>query len=203
MDHTPWLPRKLHSDQGRNFEAKLFTSLSKLLQLDKIRTTAFHPQSNAVIERKNRTLVNMLAKTTDKYQRNWSELPPYVMLAYRTSVHESTSYTTYFLLFGHEATLPINLQFLPPSDATWTNYHEYVAETRLRFHTAYEHARQYLKGQQKRQRALYNAKIHGPTYTEGQLIILHNPSTPQGLRPKVHSFWRGPYKITQVISDTT
>ena len=135
-------PERLHSDQGRNFEAKLFTSLTKLLQLHKTRTTAFHPQSNAGIERTNRTLLNMLAKTTDKNQRNWSELLPYVMLTYRTSVHESTGYTSYFLLFGHEATLPIDLQFPPPSDANWTNYHDYVAETRLRFHTAYEQARQ-------------------------------------------------------------
>ena len=150
-------PESLHSDQGRNFEAKLFTSLSKLLQLDKTRTTAFHPQSNAVIDRTNRTLLNMLAETTDKNQRNWSELLPNVMPANRTSVHESTGYTPYFLLFDHEATLPLDFQFPPPSDATWTNYHEYVAETRLRFHTAYEQARQYLRGQQKRQHALYNA----------------------------------------------
>ena len=69
-------PESLHSDQGRNFEAKLFKSLTKLLQLDKTRTTAFHPQSNAVIERTNRTLLNMLAKTTDKNQHNWSDMLP-------------------------------------------------------------------------------------------------------------------------------
>ena len=196
-------PESLHSDQGRNFEAKLFTSLTKLLQLDKTRTTAFHPQSNAVIERTNRTLLNMLAKTTDQNQRNWSELLQYVMLAYRTSVHESIGYTPYFLLFGHEATLPIGLQFPQPSDATWTNYHDYVAETRLRFHTAYEQPRQYLKGQQKGQHALYNAEVHGPQFTGGQMVLLHNLSTPQGLSPKLPSFWRGLYKITQVISEMT
>ena len=196
-------PENLDSDQGRNFEAKLFTSLSKLLQLDKTSTTAFHPQSNAVIDRKNCTLLNKLAQKTDKNQCNWSELFPYVMLAYRTSVHESTGYTPYFLFFGHEATLPIDLQFPPPNDATWTNYHENVAETRLRFHTAYEQARQYLKGQEKRQHAFYNAKVHGPTYTEGQMVFLHNPSTPERLSPKHHSFWRGPYKITEVISEMT
>ena len=125
------------------------------------------------------------------------------MVAYRTSVHESTGYTSYFPLFGHEATLPIDLQFPPPSDATWTYYHEYVAETRLRFHMAYEQARQYLKGQQKCQHALFSAKMHGATYTVGVLILPHNPSTPQGLCPKLHSFWRDPYKITQVISEMT
>ena len=33
--------------------------------------------------------------------------------------------------------------------------------------------------------------------------FLHNTSTPQGVRPKLHSFWRGPYKITQFISEMT
>ena len=206
MDH--WItrfgcPESLHSDQGCNCQAKLFTSLTKLLQLDKTRTSAFQPKSSAVNERTNRTLLNMLAETTVKNQRNWSELLPFVMLAYLTSVLESTGYTPYFLLFGHETTLPIDHQFPPPSDASRTNYHEYVAETRLRFHTDYEQARQYIKGQQKRQPALCNTKRHGPTYTEGQLIFFHNPSTPQGLSLKLHSFWRGPYKITQVISDMT
>ena len=136
----------------------------------------------------------MLAKTTDKNQRKWSTLLPYVMLAYGTSVHESTSCTPFFLLFGHEATLPKGLQFPPPIDATWTNYQEHKAETRLRFHTTYEQAHQYLKGQQQRQDALYNAKVHGSTYTEGQLIFRHNASTPQGLSPKLHFFGAVPTK---------
>ena len=35
------------------------------------------------------------------------------------------------------------------------------------------------------------------------MVFLHNPSTPEGLSPKLHSFWRGSYKITQVISEIT
>ena len=170
MDH--WIKRfgyteSLDSDNRRKFQAKLFTSITKLLLLDKTCTTAFHLQSSTVFDRKNRTLLNMLAKTTAKNQRNWSELLPYVMFAYRTFVHVSTSYTPYFLLFGLEATLPIDLQFPPPNGATWTIYQKYVAETRLLLHTAYEQARQYLKGQQNCQHALYNAKVHCPIYCEG------------------------------------
>ena len=91
-------PESLHFDHGRSFEATFFTSLNKLLQLDEKCTTSFHLQSDAVIERINRTLRNMLARMTNKNQRNWSDLLPYVMFAYRTSVHESTVYTPYFLL---------------------------------------------------------------------------------------------------------
>ena len=49
-------PHSIHSDQGRNFVSKPFTALNQSLQVEKTRTTAFRPQSNAVVERMNRRL---------------------------------------------------------------------------------------------------------------------------------------------------
>ena len=65
-------PHSLHSNQGRNFESKPFEQLMQLLEMDKTRTTPFRPQSNAVIERTNKTLQNMLAKCINEEQNNWS-----------------------------------------------------------------------------------------------------------------------------------
>ena len=84
VDH--WISRfgcshSLHTDQGRNFESKLFERLLQLLEMDKTRTTPFHPQSNAVIERMNKTLQNMLVKCIYEEQINWSQQLPYVMMA--------------------------------------------------------------------------------------------------------------------------
>ena len=67
-------PHSLHSDQGRNFESKLFEQLMQLLEIDKTRTTPFHSQSNAVIERMNKTLQNMLAKCVNEEQSNWHNI---------------------------------------------------------------------------------------------------------------------------------
>ena len=131
-------PQSLHSDQGRNFEDELFTRLTKLLQLDKTRTTNIHPKSKAVFERTNLTLLKKLARAPEKNQHNWFELLLNVRLPYGTSVYKSTGYTSYFLLFGHETTLSIDLQFPSPNEASWTDYRKYVAETRLRFHTAFD-----------------------------------------------------------------
>ena len=55
-------PHSLYSDQGRNIESKLFEQLMQLLEMDKTRTLPFHPQSNVVIERMNKTLQNSLSK---------------------------------------------------------------------------------------------------------------------------------------------
>ena len=51
-------PHSIHSDQRHNFESRLFKNLLSFLEIDKSRTTASHPQSNAVMERMNQTLQN-------------------------------------------------------------------------------------------------------------------------------------------------
>ena len=100
-------PHSIHTDQGRNFESDFFQQLMRRLEINKTRTTSFHPQSNAVIERMNRTLLNMLSKCIDQNQSDSSTLLPFVLMAYRSSVHESTGFTSYFLVFGHEMSLPL------------------------------------------------------------------------------------------------
>jgi len=77
------VPITIHSDQGRQFEGHLFQEMYKLLQIEKTRTTPYHPQSDGMVERFNRTLATMLSAFVDEHQRNWDEQLPYVMMAYR------------------------------------------------------------------------------------------------------------------------
>ena len=85
-------PRSIHSDQGRNFESTLFREMCQLLNIHKTRTTPYHPESNGLIERFNRTLLSMLSHFVEENQSNWDTLLPYVMMAYRSSVHASTGF---------------------------------------------------------------------------------------------------------------
>ena len=48
----------------------------------------------------------MLAMFTGEDRDDWDDLLPAVMLAYRSSVHESTGFSPYRLMFGEECALP-------------------------------------------------------------------------------------------------
>ena len=101
------VPFQLHSDQGRNFEAELFQKMCELLGIEKTRTTALHPQSDGMVERFNRTLENHLAIFVEQNQRDWDRWIPSLLMAYRSSVHETTKQTPACLMFGRELNLPI------------------------------------------------------------------------------------------------
>lgn len=87
------VPRELLSDRGSNFLSKLMYELYHLLDIKKANTTAYHPRTDGLVERFNRTLTNMLAKTADSDPRNWDKKIPQVLFAYRTSPYESTGQT--------------------------------------------------------------------------------------------------------------
>ena len=65
------VPGQLHSDQGRQFEAQLIIEICKLLHIHKTRTTPYHPQCDGLIERCNRTLLNMLAICAKDHPFDW------------------------------------------------------------------------------------------------------------------------------------
>ena len=188
-------------DQGRNFESALFQRLKTLIEINKTRTTSFHPQPNSIIERMNRTLLIMLTKNIDKQQANWSYFLPFVLMAYRSSVHESTGFTPNGLVLGLEVLLPLNLMYPPPESNVPTNLNEYVMTQQRKFHQAFKLVRRNTRAQQRRRNALYNRKVHGPTYRANEFDLLHYDVTVTGQSPKLSSPWRGPYRILKCIND--
>ena len=78
----------------------------KFLGIKKVNTTTYHPQTDGLVERFNRTLTSMLGKTVQKQGHDWDEHLPYVLYAYRTSIQESTKESSFYLLYGRDARLP-------------------------------------------------------------------------------------------------
>ena len=129
----------------------------------------------------------MLAKSIDEDQTNWSVKLPYVLMAYRSSVHESTGFTPHYLVFRHEISLPLDLMYRPPPGRTPVDVNDWLFQKEEAFRQAYELVRRNATTQQRRRSNLYNKRVHGPTYKEGEYVLLHYPVVPVGKNPKLSS----------------
>ena len=96
------MPLVIHSDQSQEFENKMIQELCLLCGAHKTRTTPYHPESDGLVEHFNKTLLMMLAMFAGENRDDWDYLLPAVMMAYRSSVHESTGFGPYRLMFGEE-----------------------------------------------------------------------------------------------------
>lgn len=88
------------SDQGREFVNNLNEQLMKLTNTKHRITSAYHPQSNGLVERFNQTVQNSLRKSCAHPDEEWDLMLPTVLFAIRTSVHKATKYSPFELMFN-------------------------------------------------------------------------------------------------------
>ena len=110
-------PEILVHDQGGEFFSDVMRQLAKLLDIQPCKITSHHPNSNGVIERTQSSLHSMFAKMVSQNQRDWCELSAYLMYAYNVSLHSSTSFSPFYLMFLRHPRTPIELQISKPTDA--------------------------------------------------------------------------------------
>lgn len=97
-------PVAIHSDQGTQFESRVFYSLCRILGSLKTRTTTYHPEGNSMLERFHRTLGDRL-RTCPK-PKDWVNNLPSALFAYRTSIHSATGQTPFSMTYGFTPTVP-------------------------------------------------------------------------------------------------
>ena len=84
------VPAQLLSDRGKAFLSLLLREVCEVLGVKKLNTTAYHPQTDGLVEWFNRTLTNMLAERVERNGSDWDIQLPYVLFAYRSCIQEST-----------------------------------------------------------------------------------------------------------------
>ena len=122
------LPDILHSDQGRNFESTILHQTLDAFGVAKSRTTAYHPAGDGLVERFNRSLLQMLRAYVQQHQ-DWEQYLPLVLYAYRTAVHTSTGVSPFEMMFGRQGQKP------PLPSETAHDVHSYQGYLRAKLAT--------------------------------------------------------------------
>lgn len=99
-------PLKILSDRGTQFKSRFVKTICEMVGTKQVFTTAYHPQTNGLTERFNRTLAIMLSMNTNKLQSDWDLCIPGAVMAYNTAKQSSTGFSPFQLVYGKDPVLP-------------------------------------------------------------------------------------------------
>ena len=168
-------PERIHSDQGANFESKLISELLSLTGVAKSHTTAYHPMGNGQTERFNRTLGSMLRSLPLAAKQHWTQQIQTLTFAYNATVHETTGYAPFYLMFGRVSRLPVDMVFQQVlKDTNVVDYKTYASKLMASLHEAASIAQQHARKEQQHQADGYNKKVRGTRLSVGDRVLLAN-----------------------------
>ena len=163
-------PMTFQSDNGTAFVGELTKELMRRSQVAQAHSTTYHPQTNGLVERQNRTLVSMLRVYCSRYMTDWDRYLPQVMGAYNSTQHSTTGVSPHMMLTGHEKSLPLTF-FYPEYEGKKTSPQVYVRDVIRRQQELNELCRRNTHQAQARQRKRFDKKAAGAkAYSVGDYV---------------------------------
>ena len=99
------IPLQIVSDQGTQFVGSVMKKLCGNLNIDRIKTTPYHPEGNGVVERMHGTLGSMLTKAA-KEGHGWVEQIPFALFALRAAPNRDLGFSPFELTYGRKVRTP-------------------------------------------------------------------------------------------------
>jgi transposase InsO family protein len=188
-------PAEILSDRGSHFKNNMIKLLLEKFSIRQKFSTPYHPQTNGLVERFNRTLVESLARLQHEHKGDWDLYIAPTLFAYRTSKHSTTRISPFFLVYGREAKLPLdslNLEREHNLLSRIGNLIDDLPENR-------EIAKQHIEIAQYKQKEMYDRHINKEQHFQiGQKVLYFKAAQDQQRTGKLLPKWKGPYFIHEI-----
>lgn len=189
-------PKRILSDRGSSFRNQFMKAVCEHLKIETSNTTAYHPQTDGLVERFNHTLAVMLSMYVRENQKDWDVYLDYVQDAYRKAKHPTLGYSPYFALHGVEPDVIIerNLPDQPDLVNVKTN-NEVIDQIQRGRYLARKYIISNIDKSQSSARDHYNKHRRNVSYKIGDRVWFYWPARGQGIAPKLSMPWSGPYTV--------
>ena len=187
------VPDEILTDQGSNFTSHLLTEIYKMLHVHPIKTTPYHPQTDGLVERFNKTLKSMLRKAVTKEGKDWDKLIPYLLFTHREVPQASIGFSPFELLYGRAVKGPLDIIRDTWSAVGTTSKDESMITHVLTIRELLQKMRNIVKENleeaQQVQKKAYEKRARDKTLKEGDKVLVLLPTTTN----KLTAQWQGPY----------
>ena len=172
--NTFGLPERLLSDRGRNFESQVIEQLCTLLGVNKVFTCPYSPRSDAICERFNRTLISMVGTLSEEKRSNWSKYLGHMCNIYN-SVHSSTGFAPFEMIFGRKSRLPVDIMLgTNPVETEYSSLRQYVDSLKTRLEFAFKVAQQSSDFSHLINKYKYDQRIRASQIKPGDKVLVRN-----------------------------
>ena len=100
---------RLLSDKGANFMSSVIDEMCNILNMKKLQTMPYHPQTNGLVERSHQTIMRMIGKLGKDKKADWPGHLAEIVHAYNATCSTITRYILHYLLFGQRPRLPVQI----------------------------------------------------------------------------------------------
>lgn len=190
-------PCVLVTDRGKAFTAQLAYDILQLSHTAHRTTTAYHPQTNGLIERLNKTLADMISMYVDVEHKTWDQILPYVTFACNTATQETTRFTPFRLVYGREVQMMLDAMLPCADDEITPDAASFVQEAEQARHLA----RLHIKRQHATDSQRYNLRHRKVTYNQVDQVWVWTPVRKKGLSKKLLHRYFGPYKVLHRVEN--
>ena len=153
-------PEKILTDQGKSFENSLFRELCSLAKVKKLCTGPYHPETNGQCGHFNATLISMLGMLPSHAKKNWQEWITTLTHAYNCTISPVTGFSLYFLMFGRNPKLPLDIDFgIPTMELEPTSQQNYAQKLYSRLQWAYQKVQENSKKESERHKKYYDQRV--------------------------------------------
>ncbi|XP_063075477.1 uncharacterized protein LOC134465637 [Engraulis encrasicolus] len=193
------IPKEILTDQGSPFMSRVMKDLCTLLKIKQLRTSVYHPQTDGLVERFNKTLKSMLRKAIEEDGRNWDQLLPYLLFAVREVPQSSTGFSPFELLLSYRprGLLDIAKEAWEEQPCKQRTLIEHVGAMRDRMKSVYPIIREHMEAAQRQQQASYNRPARPREFKPGDRVLVLVPT----VECKFLAAWQGPYEVIERVGD--
>lgn len=192
-------PVEILSDRGANFLAETLQEYLRIQGAKHLKTTAYHPRTNGMVEKFNGLFAGMIRKIASAKGDCWDNYIEEALFSCRVRVHSTTGVSPFYLVYGCHPVIPgdaTNPKLHSTKDIDQEEIEKWRQQQIKKLALERNEAKARSEASQKKAKEWFDSKAVDENLKINDLVYRRMEA-----RKKFDPFWEGPFRISEVLGN--